>query len=146
MVDDHKDIALIYPVHMNPNVKGPVHKLLGNQERIYLIEPINYLECLHLMEKCHFIITDSGGIQEEAPDFKKPVLITRQTTERPEILGAGGILVGTESETICSCADNLLKNPDIYAQMVCNKNPFGDGKAAERIVSILEKKLSDQND
>ena len=134
----HSDVAIVYPVHLNPNVRGPVLKLLGGESRIHLIEPIGYRALLYLMKESYFILTDSGGIQEEAPSLGKPVLIMRDVTERPEVLEAGcGRLVGTNASVISDAASELLENRAVYEKMANVKNPFGDGKAAERIVNLL---------
>lgn len=138
LVKEHPDIVLVYPVHLNPNVQEPVHKILGRQERIYLIEPIEYLPFVYLMDQSCLIITDSGGIQEEAPSLHKPVLVTRAVTERPEAMEAGiAKLVGTSKNKILKEATLLLNDPKIYAKMSQGHNPYGDGHASERIVDIL---------
>jgi UDP-N-acetylglucosamine 2-epimerase (non-hydrolysing) len=136
----YSDAILIYPVHANPNVRGPVHRLLGGHERIKLLEPVGYLELVWLMKQSYCIFTDSGGIQEEAPSLGKPVLIMRDTTERPEVVEAGcARLVGAHTDRILAGAADLFENPKIYAAMASVKNPFGDGKASERIVQLLGK-------
>ena len=141
----HPDVVVIYPVHLNPNVLGPVRAMLGVEPRIHLTEPIGYLPMLFLMNKSYCIFTDSGGIQEEAPSLGKPVLIMRDTTERPEVVEAGcARLVGTTAEEIVRAADELLDNCQTYAQMAKVKNPFGDGRASCRIVEILCKDADQQ--
>ncbi|MEN6368520.1 MAG: UDP-N-acetylglucosamine 2-epimerase (non-hydrolyzing) [Thermotogota bacterium] len=128
------DVEIVYPVHLNPNVRGPVHELLGREERIHLLEPLDYVEFVHLMERAYLVLTDSGGIQEEAPSLSKPVLVTREVTERVELLESGaGKLVGTDPATIVAEVRRLLHDPKIYAKMANAPNPFGDGKAAVRI-------------
>lgn len=134
----HENVVVVYPVHLNPNVQKPVRKILGSEKRIHLIEPIEYLPFVHLMNRSHLIITDSGGIQEEAPSFGKPVLVTRGVTERPEAIQAGlAKLVGTDRDTIVAEASRLLTDPSAYAGMTSSENPYGDGMAAGRIVDIL---------
>lgn len=138
IVHSHADTVLVYPVHLNPNVQSPVNKILGGQDRIHLIQPVEYLSFVYLLDRSFLIITDSGGIQEEAPSLHKPVLVTRQVTERPEVveMGLAG-LVGTSREKIVSEASRLLTDPQAYARMTQGENPYGDGHAAERIVGIL---------
>ena len=134
----HSDIVIVYPVHLNPNVQKPVKRILDNEKRIVLIDPIAYLPFVQLMKRCEFIITDSGGIQEEAPSIHKPVLITRSTTERPEAMDAGmAQLVGTSRNEIVAAASQLLTDPERYRSMYAGVNPYGDGKASKRIVEIL---------
>jgi len=138
IVRSHPDTVLVYSVHLNPNVQEPVRRILGNQERIYLIEPVEYLPFVYLMDSSYLIITDSGGIQEEAPTLHKPVLVTRDTTERPEAVEAGlAKLVGTLKEPIVREASNLLTDKHAYAKMSKGSNPFGDGNASQRIVERL---------
>lgn len=132
------DVQIVYPVHLNPNVQEPVHRVLGNNPNIYLIEPQDYLPFVYLMEKSHIILTDSGGIQEEAPSLGKPVLVLRNTTERPEAVAAGTVkLVGTEILKIVSEVFKLMDNSDEYEAMACSKNPFGDGFAANNILKYI---------
>ena len=124
---------------MNPNVREPVNRLLGGSGNVHLIEPLDYLPFVYLMSRSHFILTDSGGIQEEAPSLGKPVLVMRDTTERPEAVSAGTVkLVGTNKEKILFEANQLLDDDDAYQQMSFAHNPYGDGKACERIVSYLK--------
>lgn len=125
----------VYPVHLNPNVQVPVNSILAGISNVYLIPPVDYVQFVSLMSRCYFIITDSGGVQEEAPSLGKPVLIMRTSTERDEVVKAGAaILVGTDKEKIISNASRLLEDETLYKNMSAVKNPFGDGKAAERIV------------
>ena len=136
------DVVLIYPVHLNPNVRAPVQKILKDQERIFLIEPLDYERFVWLMGRAFLILTDSGGIQEEAPALGVPVLVMRKVTERPEAIEAGTAkLVGTDAENIFREAARLLEDRDAYEQMARAANPFGDGHAAERIVKILRERF-----
>lgn len=135
---ENPDVQIIYPVHLNPNVKEPVYKILSEIENIFLISPLAYPAFIWLMEKSHLIITDSGGVQEEAPSLGKPVLVMRDTTERPEAVTAGTvILVGTDKEKIISEASRLLNDREAYQRMSKTHNPYGDGKASERIVKFI---------
>lgn len=132
------DVEIIYPVHLNPNVQEPVQRILGNIENIHLIEPLDYLPFVYLMSRSYLVITDSGGIQEEAPSLGKPVLVMRDITERPEAVNKGTvILVGTDEKRIVTEANRLLDDPVAYKIMSCAHNPYGDGLAAKRIASIL---------
>ena len=134
------DVEILYPVHLNPNVQEPVRRLLGSGvfPNIHLIEPVEYLPFIYLMNRAHLIITDSGGVQEEAPSLGKPVLVMRETTERPEAVSAGTVrLVGTDRERIVSETERLLTDEAEYRRMSHAHNPYGDGHAAERIVEIL---------
>lgn len=132
------DVQIIYPVHLNPNVQEPVRRILSNSPSIFLIEPLDYLPFVYLMSQSYLIITDSGGVQEEAPSLGKPVLVMRDTTERPEAVEAGTVkLVGTDKNKIVKETQNLLDNEDEYLEMSKAHNPYGDGKASERIVSAL---------
>ena len=138
----HPKVDIIYPVHLNPNVQEPVFKLLSNINNIFLIEPLQYEEFVYLMSKAYFIITDSGGIQEEAPSLGKPVLVLRDTTERPEALKAGTVkLVGTDRNRIIKEATILLNDKKEYEKMSKAHNPYGDGKASEKIIKFLREKL-----
>ncbi len=140
--NQYDDLCLIYPVHLNPRVQEPVTRIIGNHPRIYLIPPVQYLEMVHLLNNCHFVITDSGGIQEEAPSFAKPVLVTRDTTERPEAVETGAAkLVGTDPTKIIDAAAQLMNSQEIYDSMAVNKNPFGDGKTSKRVADILAETL-----
>ncbi len=134
----NKDVQIIYPVHLNPNVKEPVYKILGDTGSINLINPLAYPAFVWLMNKSYLIITDSGGVQEEAPSIGKPVLVMRDTTERPEAVDAGTvILVGTNKDLIIKECNNLLNNKNRYKQMSALHNPYGDGKACQRIVEYI---------
>lgn len=132
------DVDIVYPVHLNPNVREPVNRLLADVGNIYLIEPLDYLPFVYLMNRSYIILTDSGGIQEEAPSLGKPVLVMRNTTERPEAVDAGTVkLVGTEVEAIVSNLTILLTNSDVYQSMSFAHNPYGDGKTCQRILAAL---------
>ncbi len=136
---DYPDTQIVYPVHLNPNVQEPVKRLLGDLDNVYLIEPLDYLPFVYLMTQSYFILTDSGGIQEEAPSLGKPVLVMRETTERPEAVDAGTVvLVGTEVSEIVNHSKQLLTDTAVYLKMSEAHNPYGDGKAAERIVEKIE--------
>jgi len=135
----NQDIQIIYPVHLNPNVQNPVRKILSGMSNVHLIEPLDYSTFVWLMNRAYLILTDSGGIQEEAPSLGKPVLVMRKKTERTEGIEAGTAkLVGTDSEKIYSEAIKLLKNIRLYQKMSKAVNPYGDGKAAERIIKALQ--------
>jgi UDP-N-acetylglucosamine 2-epimerase (non-hydrolysing) len=135
----HFDVKFIYPVHLNPNVREPVNRLLADLDNVYLIEPQDYLPFVKLMNASYLILTDSGGIQEEAPSLGKPVLVMRDTTERPEALEAGTVkLVGTIHKNIISEVDKLLTNSSEYTKMARSHNPYGDGKACKRIIKFLK--------
>jgi UDP-N-acetylglucosamine 2-epimerase (non-hydrolysing) len=132
------DVEIVYPVHLNPNVRGPVQRLLSDRSGVTLIDPLDYLPFVFLMKRSHLIISDSGGIQEEAPSLGKPVLVTRACTERPEAITAGTArLVGTDPTTIVAAANELLDDPNVYAAAAHQRNPFGDGAAAGRVVQAL---------
>ncbi|MFP4024803.1 MAG: non-hydrolyzing UDP-N-acetylglucosamine 2-epimerase [Thiohalospira sp.] len=132
------DFDLVYPVHLNPNVQKPVNDILGDISNIYLINPLEYLPFIYLMEKSYLVLTDSGGIQEEAPSLGKPVLVMRDTTERPEAVDAGTVeLVGTDKDIIIKKITELIKNKTKYETMSKAHNPYGDGKASERILNYL---------
>lgn len=138
IAEHNEDVQVIYPVHLNPNVKEPVYRILGETENIHLIEPLEYDRFAYLMNQAYLILTDSGGIQEEAPSLGKPVLVMRNVTERPEGIEAGTAkLVGTEAKTIIEATQQLLDDKSKYEQMAKAVNPYGDGKAAKRIVEIL---------
>ena len=138
LAENNPDIDIVYPVHLNPNVQKPVKEILGEVKNIYLIEPLQYEGFIYLMNQSYFIITDSGGVQEEAPSLGKPVLVMRDTTERPEALEAGTVkLVGTDSEKIVAEAQQLLNSTEDYQKMAKAHNPYGDGKACARIISFL---------
>lgn len=135
----HPDVQILYPMHLNPNVREPVNRVLGDVENIILIEPQQYLPFIYLMDRAYIILTDSGGIQEEAPSLGKPVLVMRDTTERPEAVEAGTVkLVGTDVHRIVSSLDELLADTNAYQEMSYAHNPYGDGKACERILSVLK--------
>lgn len=139
LIQNNKDIQMVYPVHPNPNVRKPVYELLSNQDRIHLIEPLEYAQFCSLMKKSHIILTDSGGVQEEAPSLGKPVLVLRDTTERPEAIDYGTVkLVGTNKEKIVSTVQELLSNESEYKKMSEAINPYGDGLASKRIVDVLK--------
>lgn len=133
------DVDFVYPIHLNPNIRKPVHDTVDSTlKNIYLLEPLNYLEFVGMMRQCTLVLTDSGGIQEEAPAFGKPVLVMRDTTERPEAIEAGTArLVGTNRATIVASVAELLTDPDAYNKMAHAANPFGDGHAAERIAEFI---------
>lgn len=143
LVERNKDVEIIYPVHPNPNIRIPAHKILGKRERIHLIPPLEYLPFAHLLRSSYLILTDSGGIQEEAPALGKPVLVLREKTERPEAIFAGTArLVGTDEKRIVEETERLLFSRSEYLKMAQVKNPFGDGKASVRIREFLMKKLT----
>ena len=132
------NVQIIFPVHLNPNVQEPVNKILKNVKNIILIKPQNYIKFQYLMSKSYIILTDSGGIQEEAPSLGKPVLVMRDVTERPEAIEAGTVkLVGTDIKKIINSVNDLLNNKDKYQKMSLSHNPYGDGKACDRIVELL---------
>ena len=142
VIDSFPDVDFVYPMHLNPNVRKSIYEVLGNDlshfSNMFFIEPLEYLSFIYMMEKANVVLTDSGGIQEEAPSLKKPVLVMRDTTERPEAVDAGTvILVGTDKEKIVSNVSKLLTDHNHYQQMAKAINPYGDGKACERIVNIL---------
>ena len=140
LATDFPDVDFVYPMHLNPNVRQPIHEVFGNTQlsNMFFIEPLEYLNFVYLMERCYLVLTDSGGIQEEAPGLGKPVLVMRDTTERPEAVEAGTVkLVGTDCDTIIKEVSALLCNRDYYEEMSCAVNPYGDGKACDRIVDFL---------
>jgi len=138
IVERNPNTDVVFPVHYNPNVRDAVDKVISGTDRIYLVEPLDYEPFVHLMNKSYLILTDSGGIQEEAPSLGKPVLVLRETTERPEGIEAGTAkLIGTNRRCIVEETENLLKNRDEYDKMARALNPYGDGKAAERITKII---------
>lgn len=137
------NLIMIYPVHLNPNVQKPVKEILGNLPNVYLIPPQEYLPFIFMLQHSYLVLTDSGGIQEEAPGLGKPVLVMRNTTERPEAVEAGVVkLVGTNKDLIISETNKLLNNSAYYAAMSSATNPYGDGHASERIVQFLKKNLT----
>lgn len=132
------DVQIVYPVHLNPQVRDVVMPVLGDHPNVHLIEPLDYLEFVWYMRRAHLVLTDSGGVQEEAPHLGKPVLVMRNTTERPEAVAAGTVkLVGTDSARIVQAVEAFLDDPALYAQVARSVNPYGDGKASQRIVSAL---------
>ncbi|ELV8635006.1 UDP-N-acetylglucosamine 2-epimerase (non-hydrolyzing) [Vibrio vulnificus] len=134
----HPEVQILYPMHLNPNVREPVNRILGSVENVLLIEPQQYLPFIYLMDRAHIILTDSGGIQEEAPSLGKPVLVMRDTTERPEAVAAGTVkLVGTDVEKIVSNLNTLITDSEAYQAMSFAHNPYGDGKACQRILDSL---------
>lgn len=138
-ISDRKDVQIIYPVHLNPNVQEPVRRLLDKKKNIHLIDPQDYLPFVYLMDQAYLLLTDSGGIQEEAPSLGKPVLVMRDTTERPEAVSAGTVkLVGTNKEKIVNEANRLLDDDAEYQRMCHAHNPYGDGQAANRISTFLK--------
>lgn len=138
IAEAHDDVAIVYPVHPNPNVREPVTRILSGTRGIHLIEPQEYLPFVYLMDRSYLIVTDSGGVQEEAPSLGKPVLVIRDTTERPEAVDAGTVkLVGTDSARIVAEVSRLLSDPAAYQSMAGAHNPYGDGRAAARIVRSL---------
>ena len=142
VMDEHPDVKAIYPIHMNPVVREIADSILGDDEKIRIIEPLEVLDFHNFLNRSYMILTDSGGIQEEAPSLGKPVLVMRDTTERPEGIAAGTLkLVGTEEETIYQNFKSLLENKDEYEKMSKASNPYGDGFACKRIADILEEKL-----
>lgn len=144
-IAERNDVEIVYPVHLNPNVQEPVSRILGDCPGIHLIEPLDYLPFVYLMNRAYILLTDSGGIQEEAPSLGKPVLVMRDTTERPEAVKAGTVrLVGTDVSRIVSATIELLDNVQKYQSMAQAYNPYGDGQAAQRIVKILQGKNSNE--
>ena len=142
IANEHSDVEILYPVHLNPNVQQPVNRLLEDVENIHLIEPQDYLPFVYLMMRAHIILTDSGGIQEEAPSLGKPVLVMRDTSERPEAIKSGTVkLVGTDPQKIINGIRSLLSDQKAYIDMSRAHNPYGDGKACARIVEYLTKHL-----
>lgn len=134
----HPEIDIVYPVHLNPNVQKPVYELLSGLDNVYLISPLDYLPFIYLMQHSYIILTDSGGVQEEAPSLGKPVLVMRNTTERPEAVDAGTVkLVGTDYNAIVSGVLELLNNRDVYNKMSQAHNPYGDGKSCEKVIREL---------
>ncbi|WP_373566645.1 non-hydrolyzing UDP-N-acetylglucosamine 2-epimerase [Neisseria dentiae] len=138
LADQHADVQFVYPVHLNPNVREPVNRLLTGKHNVHLIEPLDYLAFVYLMRMSHLILTDSGGIQEEAPSLGKPVLVMRDTTERPEAVAAGTVkLVGTSQETIIEQVGLLLTDATEYEKMAGAHNPYGNGTAVDQILSVF---------
>ncbi len=146
IADSHPDCLLVYPVHPNPNVKEPAARILGGLANVVLCEPLDYAPFVHLMKRAHVIITDSGGVQEEAPSLGVPVLVMREVTERPEAVEAGAVrLVGTDPERIRLELSRLLDDPAAHAEMAGAVNPYGDGQAARRIVQRLAHRFHGEN-
>jgi len=144
IADSNKDVCIVYPVHLNPNVRAPVYEMLGGVQNIHLIPPLEYAPFVWLMTHCYLILTDSGGIQEEAPSLGKPVLVMRKVTERPEAVKAGTArVIGTDDKKIFKETQRLLNDKTAYLQMSQAVNPYGDGRAAERIVAILKERLGE---
>ena len=142
VLEEHKDVKILYPIHKNPKVREIAKKIFGNETRIKLIEPLEVIDFHNFMKQSYMILTDSGGVQEEAPSLGKPVLVMRDTTERPEGVEAGTLkLVGTQEQTIYEEFTKLLTNQEVYNQMSRASNPYGDGFASEKIVKILESHL-----
>jgi UDP-N-acetylglucosamine 2-epimerase (non-hydrolysing) len=142
IIDEHPDIKAIYPIHMNPVVRQAADEELGDCDRVHIIEPLDVLDFHNFLSRSYLILTDSGGIQEEAPSLGKPVLVMRDTTERPEGIAAGTLkLVGTEEETIYNSFKELLEDKSVYDRMSQASNPYGDGLACQRIADILEQTL-----
>jgi len=139
LAERFEDVEIVYPVHLNPRVQEPVRRILGGLQRVHLQPPADYKPFVFMMTRCHLILTDSGGIQEEAPSLGKPVLVMREKTERPEGLAAGtSRLVGVERQSIVDQASLLLRSPQEYAKMTGHPNPYGDGRASERIAAHLK--------
>lgn len=138
ILDEHDDVQIVYPMHLNPAVRETAQEILGSHERVHLIEPLEVFDFHNIASRSYIILTDSGGIQEEAPSLGKPVLVLRDTTERPEGIAAGTLkLAGTEEETIYTMTKELLTDPQLYEEMSKASNPYGDGQASERIVDYL---------
>lgn len=144
LAETHQDVQFVYPMHLNPNVREPVERYLSNKTNIFLIEPLDYLPFVYLMDMSYLILTDSGGIQEEAPSLGKPVLVMRNTTERPEAVEAGTVrLVGTNANLIVNNVNELIDDVELYSKMSKLHNPYGDGKASERIAKIISENHND---
>ena len=138
LTERYADVQVVYPVHLNPNIQGPVYELLGDAPRVTLLPPLDYLPLVHLMRAATLVLTDSGGLQEEAPSLGKPVLVMRETTERPEAVEAGTArLVGTDAARIVAEVSRLLDDAAAYEAMARAVNPYGDGRARYRIVDAL---------
>lgn len=137
LADTFPQVQFVYPVHLNPNIRGPVHEILSGRSNVHLIPPADYPEFIWLMDQASLILSDSGGVQEEAPSLRKPVLVTRDSTERPEALTVGATkLVGTDPDRVFNEVRELLTNRDAYEAMQVDVNPYGDGKASERIMEL----------
>jgi UDP-N-acetylglucosamine 2-epimerase (non-hydrolysing) len=143
ILEQFTDIALLLPLHRNPLVREPITAAIGDRDRVFLTEPLDYSRLVGAISSCHLLLTDSGGLQEEAPSLGKPVLVLRETTERPEAIAAGTAkLIGTNPEAILTQTSKLLSDRSAYEQMATAINPFGDGKAAARIAKIVSDYLS----
>lgn len=143
LVEAYPQIQVLYPIHKNPIVRQSIEPIFANHDRLVMVEPLDYVPFVYAMQRSFFVLTDSGGIQEEAPSLGKPVLVMRTTTERPEAMEAGAArLVGIEKQGIVTAAKELLDSPEAYGKMSKAVNPFGDGKASDRIVSAIEEYLS----
>lgn len=149
IAESNDEVEIVYPVHLNPNVQEPVNRILGDLNRVHLIKPLDYISFIQLMDKAYLILTDSGGIQEEAPALGKPVLVMRNATERPEVIETGAAkLVGTSPSSIVEETTRLLNDEQEYRRMAQAPNPYGDGHAAGRVVKILmevKKNLQSRN-
>lgn len=144
LADRFPQVQFVYPVHLNPNIRGPVHELLAGRSNVHLIPPADYPEFVWLMDQATLILSDSGGVQEEAPSLRKPVLVTRDSTERPEAVDAGATrLIGTDPDRVVSEVSRLLTDRDAYIAMQIDANPYGDGHAAERILQLIAERISD---
>ncbi len=142
IAEDNPDLQIVYPVHLNPNVQKPVNRILGGLANVALLEPLDYISFVWLMYRCFIVLTDSGGIQEEAPTLGKPVLVMRDVTERPEAVEAGvAELVGTDLERIHESVQVLLDDESVYRNMSCAQNPYGDGTSASQIADIIAKNI-----
>jgi UDP-N-acetylglucosamine 2-epimerase (non-hydrolysing) len=140
LVRAFRDVTVVYPVHLNPNVQSTVHRTLGGAERVHLTEPLDYLTFINLAKRSFLILTDSGGVQEEAPTLGKPLLLLRKVTERPEAFDSGrAAIIGTSRSAIVSAASRLLSDPGAYDSMARGGNPYGDGRAAERILLAIRR-------
>ena len=139
IVIKNKNVEIIYPVHLNPKVRAIAKSILGDLDRIHLVKPLDVIDFHNLMKKSYFVMTDSGGVQEEAPSLGKPVLVLRDTTERPEGVSAGTLkLVGTETKKVEEMMESLLNDKTMYKEMAEASNPYGDGNAADRILEAIE--------
>lgn len=145
LADNFAHVQFVYPVHLNPQISGPVRELLSGRANVHLIPPADYPEFIWLMDQATLILSDSGGVQEEAPSLRKPVLVTRETTERPEAVAAGATrLIGTDPDRVVAEVTRLLTDRDAYAAMQVDANPYGDGHAAERIVELIAVRFADR--
>ena len=145
IIEEHKDVKVIYPIHMNPIVRGIADEILAGEERVHIIEPLEVFDFHNFLNQSYLILTDSGGIQEEAPSMGKPVLVLRDTTERPEGIAAGTLkLAGTNEETIYKMIYELLNDDVAYSEMANASNPYGDGHASERIADFIQNLQADE--